>query len=190
MHRWMPAAALEACSVLPWSVASQKATGLKTTTTPEHRFAHARPCPKAAAYPIKFFCCFLSLTGKKKKPNECHRLLPLGVHRWGRGGTGRDLACFLGQLFRGFLSAPKSLPRFTVAGAAGVQDRGFWPRRMTRLPFSVSISLCSLPTVTNSATEKAEEHLPALIPQAVTASPTALIQTRFPNPQPPKYEFS
>jgi hypothetical protein len=83
-----PAAALEACSALPWSVARQKATEIfkKHKPPPEHRFAHARPYPNAAAYPIEFFCSFLSFFNQKKKrgePNECHRLggTPLGTRR-------------------------------------------------------------------------------------------------------------
>lgn len=164
MHRWMNADACRGargvlCSGKHWSVATREAKGngdlKKHKPPPEHRFAHARPYPKAAAYPIEFFCSFLSFFNQKKRgePNECHRLG--GTHRWGRGGTARDLACFLGQLFPRLLVRPRSLPRFTVAGAAGVQDRQ--GSIMTRLPFSVS------PTATNSGNGKKQRRSISLL---------------------------
>ena len=68
------------------------------------------------------------LTQKKRWENKMSGTTA-GVHRWGRGETGRDLACFLGQLLRGFLSAqiftPLALPR-PVQQSRGQDGEGFF----------------------------------------------------------------
>lgn len=64
----------------------------------------------------------------------------------GRRGTRRDPACFLGQLFRGFLSAPCPTQIFTPTLPWPVQDcrdgtgtctSGFWLQQITRRPLTI-----------------------------------------------------
>jgi len=86
--------------------------------------------PKAADYPSQFFCSQPQpFNPKKKRWENKMRGTTAGVHRWGRGETGRDLACFLGQLLRGFLSAqiftPLALP-WPVQQSRGQGGEGFF----------------------------------------------------------------
>jgi len=126
----MHAAPLEACSSLPWSVAMPKSNGMKNNHPPGTSLcAREAVPPRLQIIRANSFAASHSLLTQKKRWENKMSGTTAGVHRWGRGETGRDLACFLGQLLRGFLYAqiftPLALP-WPVQQSRGQDGEGFF----------------------------------------------------------------